>query len=93
MTYPNGATCVYKIKGAEMGDELLKTIENMNNENGKLLLYIYEEMPELWQAYARASYERLLQRKIKNLGKQGAAELAVKLSEFLSSKVTVNESV
>lgn len=76
-----------------MGDELLKTIENMNNENGKLLLYIYEEMPELWQAYARASYERLLQRKIKNLGKQGAAELAVKLSEFLSSKVTVNESV
>ena len=76
-----------------MGDELLKTIENMNNENGKLLLYIYEEMPEFWRAYARASYERLLQRKIKNLGKQGAAEVAVKVAEFLSSKVTVNESV
>lgn len=76
-----------------MGDELLKTIENMNNENGRLLLYIYEGLPELWQAYARASYERLLQRKIKNLGKQGAAEVAVKVAEFLSSKVTVNESV
>ncbi len=76
-----------------MGDELLKTIENMNNENGKLLLYIYQGLPQLWQAYARASYERLLQRKIKNLGKQGAAEVAVKVAEFLSSKVTVNESV
>ena len=76
-----------------MGDELLKTIENMNNENGRLLLYIYEGLPELWQAYARASYGRLLQRKIKNLGKQGAAEVAVKVAEFLSSKVTVNESV
>jgi len=76
-----------------MGDELLKTIENMNNENGRLLLYIYEGLPELWQAYARASYERLLQRKIKNLGKQGAAELAVKVAEFLSSKVGVNENI
>jgi hypothetical protein len=76
-----------------MGDELLKTIENMNNENGRLLLYIYEELPEFWRAYARASYERLLQRKIKNLGKQGAAEVAVKVAEFLSSKVRVTENV
>jgi len=76
-----------------MGDELLKTIENMNNENGRLLLYIYEGLPELWQAYARASYERLLQRKIKNLGKQGAAEVAVKVAEFLSSKVRATENV
>ena len=76
-----------------MGNELTDVIAKMNNENGRLLLYVYEELPELWQAYARASYERLLQRKIKNLGKQGAAELAVKVAEFLSSKVTVNESV
>lgn len=76
-----------------MGDELLKTIENMNNENGRLLLYIYEELPEFWRAYARASFERLLQRKIKNLGKQGAAEVAVKVAEFLSSKVRVTENV
>jgi len=75
-----------------MGDELLKTIENMNNENGRLLLYIYEELPEFWRAYACASYERLLQRKIKNLGKQGAAELAIKIAEFLSSKVKVEGS-
>ena len=48
---------------------------------------------EAWQAYARASYERLLQRKIKNLGKQGAAEVAVKVAEFLSSKVRATENV
>ena len=93
MTYLNGVTCDYKIRGMEMGNELTDVIAKMNNENGRLLLYIYEGLPELWQAYARASYERLLQRKIKNLGKQGAAELAVKVAEFLSSKVTVNESV
>lgn len=93
MTYPIGATCDYKIRGMEMGNELTDVIAKMNNENGRLLLYVYEELPELWRAYARASYERLLQRKIKNLGKQGAAEVAVKVAEFLSSKVTVNESV
>ena len=76
-----------------MKDDLLETVKQIKNKEGELLLYIYEGLPELWRAYARASYERLLQRKIKNLGKQGAAELAVKLSEFLSSKVTVNESV
>ena len=93
MTYPIGATCDYKIRGMEMGNELTDVIAKMNNENGRLLLYVYEELPELWQAYARASYERLLQLKITNLGKQGAAEVAVKVAEFLSSKVTVNESV
>ena len=76
-----------------MKDDLLETVKQIKNKEGELLLYIYEGLPELWQAYARASYERLLQRKIKNLGKQGAAELAVKVAEFLSSKVTVNESV
>ena len=76
-----------------MGNELTDVIENMNNENGRLLVYIYEGLPEFWQAYARASYERLLQRKIKNLGKQGAAELAIKIAEFLSSKVGVNENI
>ena len=70
-----------------MGDELLKTIENMNNENGRLLLYIYEGLPELWHAYARASYDRLIKLRVRNLGKQGAAELAIKIAEFLSSKV------
>ena len=70
-----------------MGNELIDVVAKMNNENGRLLLYIYEGLPELWQAYARASYERLLKRKIKNLGKQGAAEVAVKVAEFLSSKV------
>ena len=76
-----------------MGNELTDVIENMNNENGRLLVYIYEGLPEFWRAYARASYERLLQRKIKNLGKQGAAELAIKIAEFLSSKVRVTENV
>ena len=76
-----------------MEDGLLETVKQIKNKEGELLLYIYEGLPELWQAYARASYERLLQRKIKNLGKQGAAEVAVKVAEFLSSKVTVNESV
>lgn len=76
-----------------MEDGLLETVKQIKNKEGELLLYIYEGLPELWRAYARASYERLLQRKIKNLGKQGAAEVAVKVAEFLSSKVTVNESV
>jgi len=76
-----------------MKDDLLETVKQIKNKEGELLLYIYEGLPELWQAYARASYERLLQRKIKNLGKQGAAELAVKVAEFLSSKVRVNENV
>jgi len=76
-----------------MGNELIDVVAKMNNENGRLLLYIYEGLPDLWQAYARASYERLLQRKIKNLGKQGAAELAIKIAEFLSSKVGVNENI
>lgn len=70
-----------------MKDDLLETVKQIKNKEGELLLYIYEGLPELWHAYARASYERLLQRKIKNLGKQGAAEVAVKVAEFLSSKV------
>ncbi len=76
-----------------MKDDLLETVKQIKNKEGELLLYIYEGLPELWRAYARASYERLLQRKIKNLGKQGAAELAIKIAEFLSSKVGVNENI
>ena len=76
-----------------MKDDLLETVKQIKNKEGELLLYIYEGLPELWRAYARASYERLLQRKIKNLGKQGAAEVAVKVAEFLSSKVRVTENV
>ena len=76
-----------------MEDGLLETVKQIKNKEGELLLYIYEGLPELWRAYARASYERLLQRKIKNLGKQGAAELAVKVAEFLSSKVRATENV
>ena len=76
-----------------MKDGLLETVKQIKNKEGELLLYIYEGLPELWRAYARASYERLLQRKIKNVGKQGAAEVAVKVAEFLSSKVRVRESV
>ena len=72
---------------------LLETVKQIKNKEGELLLYIYEGLPELWRAYARASYERLLQRKIKNLGKQGAAEVAVKVAEFLSSKVRATENV
>ena len=76
-----------------MKDDLLETVKQIKNKEGELLLYIYEGLPELWRAYARASYERLLQRKIKNLGKQGAAEVAVKVAEFLSSKVRATENV
>ena len=70
-----------------MGNELTDVIAKMNNENGRLLLYIYEGLPELWRAYARASYDRLIKLRVRNLGKQGAAELAIKIAEFLSSKV------
>ena len=80
-------------KEFEMKDDLLETVKQIKNKEGELLLYIYEGLPELWRAYARASYERLLQRKIKNLGKQGAAEVAVKVAEFLSSKVRATENV
>ena len=76
-----------------MGNELTDVIAKMNNENGRLLLYIYEGLPELWRAYARASYDRLTKLRVRNLGKQGAAELAIKIAEFLSSKVIVNESI
>ena len=76
-----------------MKDDLLETVKQIKNKEGELLLYIYEGLPELWRAYARASYERLLQRKTKNLGKQGAAEVAVKVAEFLSSKVRATENV
>ncbi len=76
-----------------MEDGLLETVKQIKNKEGELLLYIYQGLPQLWQAYARASYERLLQRKIKNLGKQGAAEVAVKVAEFLSSKVRATENV
>ena len=46
MTYPIGATCDYKIRGMEMGNELTDVIAKMNNENGRLLLYVYEGLPE-----------------------------------------------
>jgi len=80
-------------KEFEMKDDLLETVKQIKNKEGELLLYIYDGLPELWQAYARASYDRLIKLRVRNLGKQGAAELAVKIAEFLSSKVTVNESV
>ena len=72
-----------------MKDDLLETVKQIKNKEGELLLYIYEGLPELWRAYARASYDRLIKLRVRNLGKQGAAELAVKVAEFLSSKVKV----
>jgi len=76
-----------------MGNELTDVIENMNNENGRLLVYIYEGLPTFWQVFAEYAYDEFLKSDIKNLGKYGAAELAVKLAEFLSSKVRVTENV
>lgn len=76
-----------------MKDDLLETVKQIKNKEGELLLYIYEGLPELWRAYARASYDRLIKLKVRNLGKQGAAELAIKIAEFLSSKVGVNENI
>ena len=76
-----------------MEDGLLETVKQIKNKEGELLLYIYDGLPEFWRAYARASYDRLIKLKVRNLGKQGAAEVAVKVAEFLSSKVTVNESI
>ena len=76
-----------------MEDKLLETVEQMKSNEGKLLLSIYEKLPELWKGYARASYDRLIKLRVKNLGKQGAAELAIKIAEFLSSKVGVNENI
>lgn len=76
-----------------MEDGLLETVKQIKNKEGELLLYIYEGLPELWRAYARASYDRLIKLKVRNLGKQGAAELAIKIAEFLSSKVGVNENI
>lgn len=75
-----------------MKDDLLETVKQIKNKEGELLLYIYEGLPELWRAYARASYDRLIKLKVRNLGKQGAAELAIKIAEFLSSKVKVEGS-
>jgi len=74
-------------KEFEMKDDLLETVKQIKNKEGELLLYIYEGLPELWRAYARASYDRLIKLRVRNLGKQGAAELAIKIAEFLSSKV------
>lgn len=76
-----------------MEDGLLETVKQIKNKEGELLLYIYDGLPEFWRAYARASYDRLIKLKVKNLGKQGAAELAVKVAEFLSSKVRATENV
>lgn len=76
-----------------MKDDLLETVKQIKNKEGELLLYIYEGLPELWRAYARASYDRLIKLRVRNLGKQGAAELAIKIAEFLSSKVGVNENI
>lgn len=75
-----------------MEDKLLETVEQMKSKEGELLLYIYGELPEFWRAYARASYDRLIKLKVRNLGKQGAAELAIKIAEFLSSKVKLERS-
>ena len=76
-----------------MKDDLLETVKQIKNKEGELLLYIYEGLPEFWRAYARASYDRLIKLRVRNLGKQGAAELAIKIAEFLSSKVGVNENI
>ena len=76
-----------------MKDDLLETVKQIKNKEGELLLYIYDGLPEFWRAYARASYDRLIKLKVRDLGKQGAAELAIKIAEFLSSKVGVNENV
>ena len=76
-----------------MKDDLLETVKQIKNKEGELLLYIYDGLPEFWRAYARASYDRLIKLKVRNLGKQGAAELAIKIAEFLSSKVRVTENV
>ena len=75
-----------------MKDDLLETVKQIKSKEGELLLYIYGELPEFWRAYARASYDRLIKLKVRNLGKQGAAELAIKIAEFLSSKVKVEGS-
>ncbi len=75
-----------------MKDDLLETVKQIKNKEGELLLYIYDGLPEFWRAYARASYDRLIKLKVRNLGKQGAAELAIKIAEFLSSKVKVEGS-
>jgi len=79
-------------KEFEMKDDLLETVKQIKNKEGELLLYIYDGLPEFWRAYARASYDRLIKLKVRNLGKQGAAELAIKIAEFLSSKVKVEGS-
>ena len=76
-----------------MKDDLLETVKQIKNKEGELLLYIYDGLPEFWRAYARASYDRLIKLKVRNLGKQGAAELAIKIAEFLSSKVRATENV
>ena len=76
-----------------MEDGLLETVKQIKNKEGELLLYIYDGLPEFWRAYARASYDRLIKLRVRNLGKQGAAELAIKIAEFLSSKVGVNENI
>lgn len=76
-----------------MKDDLLETVKQIKSKEGELLLYIYDGLPEFWRAYARASYDRLIKLRVRNLGKQGAAELAIKIAEFLSSKVRVNENV
>ena len=76
-----------------MKDDLLETVKQIKNKEGELLLYIYDGLPEFWRAYARASYDRLIKLRVRNLGKQGAAELAIKIAEFLSSKVRVTENV
>ena len=59
-----------------MEDGLLETVKQIKNKEGELLLYIYDGLPEFWRAYARASYDRPIKLKVRNLGKQGAAELS-----------------
>ena len=49
MIYPNGVSCIYKVKGADMEDKLLETVEQMKSNEGKLLLSIYGKLPELWK--------------------------------------------
>lgn len=75
-----------------MENELIKVMASINGENGNRLFYTYEGLPEFWRAYARASYERLLQLNISNLSVQVAAELAVKIAEYLNSKVNLIEN-
>lgn len=55
-------------------------------ENAYEIKVLYDDLSEYMRAYADLSFEKLMHAKQRNLGKLSAAELAVKLAVFLSSK-------